>query len=85
MHQNKINTEIIWNNCSNNIKSFIRHQISDSSLADDILQEVFIKIHEKIGTLKDDAKISPWIYTIARNTIIDYFRKNKLKPENDKR
>jgi len=50
----------------------------DSSLADDILQEVFIKIHENIHSIKDDTKICNWVYQIARNTINDHYRKQKM-------
>lgn len=37
---------------------------------------VFIKIYKNIGSLKNDKKIQAWIYSITRNTITDYYRKN---------
>jgi RNA polymerase sigma-70 factor (ECF subfamily) len=74
-------TETIWNAFCCVLKSFIIKRISDPSLADDILQEVFIKIHEKIDTLKDKTKIQSWVYQITRNTIVDYYRKQKMKLE----
>ena len=70
-------TESIWNACGNGLKSFILKRVSDPSLAEDLFQEVFLKIHSKIDTLKDDSKICSWVYQIARNTIIDHYRKNK--------
>lgn len=59
------------------IKQFILKRISNEYDAEDILQEVFIKIHSKIGILRDKNKINSWIYTIARNTIIDFYRSQK--------
>ena len=56
-------------------------RVGDPSLADDLLQEIFIKIHDKIGTLKSDQRIQSWIYQIARNTVIDYFRTHKSETE----
>lgn len=47
--------------------------------AEDLAQETFIKAYKKIGTLKDQAKAKSWLYSIARNTVIDFFRKNKNK------
>ena len=41
---------------------------------DEIVQEVLIKIHSKRHTYQRHLKISPWIYTIARNTLVDHLR-----------
>ena len=72
-------TETIWNACCCKIKAFILRYVNDQSVADDILQEVFIKIHEKLGSLRDETKIHSWVFQIARNTIFDYFRERRLK------
>ena len=78
-------TEHIWNVCHEPLKQFIHKRVSDQDRVDDILQDVFIKIHTKIDTLKDNSKISSWIYQVTRNTIIDYYRshKNLLKYVDD--
>ncbi len=47
--------------------------------AEDLAQETFIKVYKKIDTLKDRKKAKSWIYSIARNTVIDFFRKKKNK------
>jgi RNA polymerase sigma-70 factor (ECF subfamily) len=47
--------------------------------AEDLAQETFIKAYKKINTLKDYKKAKSWLYSIARNTVIDFFRKNKNK------
>lgn len=43
--------------------------------ADDVLQQVFLIIHEKLHTLKNHDFVKSWIYRIAKNTIIDRYRK----------
>ena len=63
------------------LRRFIHKRIEDSSVAEDILQEVFIKIHSRIETLKEDTKLKSWIYQITRNTIIDHYRKRKEPSE----
>lgn len=63
------------------LKQFILKRVSNEEDAEDILQEVFIKIHTKIGTLRDKNRIQSWIYTITRNTIIDYYRSGKTTYE----
>ena len=69
--------EQIWDDFSSRIRAFIYSRVSNPSNVDDILQEVFLKIHSKIDTLKDNTKIQSWIYRIAQNTIIDYYRKQR--------
>lgn len=75
----KYNTEQIWNEFSSGLRAFISRRVSNSSKAEDILQDVFIKIHSNIHLLKEDSKIRSWVYQITRNTIIDYYRKQKIK------
>ena len=48
--------------------------------AEDLAQETFIKVYKKFGTLKEPDKLKNWLFQIARNTVIDFFRKNKNKP-----
>ena len=70
-------TEKIWKIYHDSLHNFIRRRVGEASIADDILQEVFIRIHSRIGTLKESGKIKSWIYQIARNAIIDRYRAHK--------
>jgi RNA polymerase sigma-70 factor, ECF subfamily len=69
--------EILWKDFETRLWSFIFSKVPDKAATDDILQEVFIKIHLKIDTLKDESKLKPWLYQITRNLIMDYYRRNK--------
>lgn len=74
-------TEQIWQEYHHKLHGFIQSRVSDSSLADDILQDVFTRIHSRIDSLKDSRKIQSWIYQITRNAIIDYYRARKITEE----
>lgn len=63
------------------LAQYIQKKVTNTNDVEDIVQEVFIKIYQKIDTLKEEDKIQNWIFTIARNSIIDYYRKNKSKIE----
>jgi RNA polymerase sigma-70 factor (ECF subfamily) len=67
--------EKIWLKFGDRLKVFILSRIHDESTADDILHDVFLKLHSGIDTLKDETKIQSWIYQIARNAITDHYRK----------
>lgn len=43
--------------------------------ADDILQIVFLKIHQKLGTLRNEQRLESWFFQIARHAVIDHLRK----------
>ena len=74
-------TQHIWDNYRQDVKQFILSKIKNESIANDLLQESFIKIHTKINTLKDQEKLKSWIFSIARNTVIDYIRHNPKSKE----
>lgn len=56
---------------------FIKKRVQNTSDAEDLTQEVFYKL-SKSDTSKID-NIKSWIYTIAKNAIIDYYRKKKME------
>ncbi len=57
------------------LENFIYSKVKDKVISKDILQEVFIKIHLHQHSIKDQSKITAWIYQLTRNTIHDYYRK----------
>ena len=71
------NIEILWQKFHKELKGFILSSVRDNDAANDILQEVFIKINENIHSLKDEKKLTQWIYQITRNAIIDYYRRTR--------
>lgn len=74
------NIEAFWNDFSSGLKSFIFSKVKNITDTEDILQDTYIKIHYSINTLNDKDRIKPWIYQIARNLIIDYYRaKTRLR------
>lgn len=52
--------------------------------AEDVLQDVFIKVYTHLNDYDQDLKFSSWIYRIAHNQVISSFRKLKARPEGQK-
>lgn len=67
-------TKQVWSTYSLDVRKFIMSKVKDVSATDDVLQDTFIKVHTKLHTLKDKDKLKSWVFTIARNSIIDYFK-----------
>jgi RNA polymerase sigma-70 factor (ECF subfamily) len=72
-----LTTETIWNNFNKELLQFIKKRVNDTDAANDLLQDIFVKIHLKHATLTDSDKLSAWVYQITRNSIIDYYKKHK--------
>ncbi len=71
-------TQDIWKQFSEELLGFIKSKISHDENAEDILQEVFIKIHKHHKNIQTVEKMPSWVYQITRNSIIDYYRKKRL-------
>jgi RNA polymerase sigma-70 factor, ECF subfamily len=54
---------------------YVRHRISNDYTAEDIVSESFVKAFESIKSFKGESSFKTWVYTIARNKIIDWYRK----------
>lgn len=67
----------IWRDYHSGLLSFIRRRVGAADLAEDILQDVFVKAHSRLDTLADTDRVQSWLYQIARNTIIDFHRTRK--------
>jgi len=57
----------VWN--------FIRRFVSDAATAEDLLQEVFLRVVKSADEWRGTAKFSTWLYTIARNLTVDQARR----------
>lgn len=68
-------TEELWQGMHDGLLAFIAKRVSDQSQAEDVLQEVFVRVHRQLGNVNDPRRIVSWIYQITRNAIIDYYRK----------
>ena len=73
----------IYTQFHNVLLSFIKSRVSNHQDAEDIMQNVFIKVAMGIEDLNRNEKLKGWIYAIARNAIIDYYRANKDKKKLD--
>ena len=57
------------------LRNFIRRRVADPSDAEDILQEVFFELIEAYRMMKPVEQVTAWLFRVARNRIIDLFRK----------
>ena len=59
------------------LRSFIRKHVADTSEAEDILQDVFYELIEAYRLMKPVEHVTAWLFRVARNRMIDLFRRKK--------
>ena len=67
----------IWNKNKDHLLSFIKTKIDNEHIAEDILQEVSIKLLENLNRKTIIKNNKTWLFQVTRNTVADYYRKNK--------
>lgn len=71
----------VWQQVHAGLRAFIARRVADEAEIDDIVQEVFLRVHRRLDSLKDPQKIVSWIYQITRHTIIDHYRSIRRRRE----
>lgn len=70
-----------WITHKDQLRSYIVKKTGDPDLADDILQDVYIKASQKIEQLETKDKLQNWLYRITHNTIMDFYRTHQNHEE----
>ena len=77
--QNKLAAETVMRE-RGRLKNFIRRRVADPADAEDILQDVFYSFIEAYRLPEPIEQVGAWLYRVARNRIIDRFRKKRSDP-----
>jgi RNA polymerase sigma factor (sigma-70 family) len=67
----------------NRLRAFIRRRVSDQGDAEDILQDVFSELVEAYRLMQPIEQVGAWLFRVARNRIIDLFRKKRPEISTD--
>jgi RNA polymerase sigma-70 factor, ECF subfamily len=73
--------DAVWRDFRGPMLSFIGRRVSDRDSAEDILQDVMLRIHRHAAELTEVSAVSGWIHEIARNAIIDHYRRAVVRRE----
>lgn len=60
------------------LRGFIRRRVCDDATADDLTQETLLKVYRSRAALRDGQRLEAWVYRIARTTIVDHFRRQRV-------
>lgn len=69
-----------WDELATRLRPFIRRRVASEPDADDVLQDVLLRMHRGLPGLHDEDRLGSWMYRIARTTIVDHVRGRARHP-----
>jgi len=66
--------EEIYGAFARKVLNFIFRMVNSREEAEDLTQETFVTVYQKLGSLKDDGRFEPWLFRIARNFVYQKYR-----------
>ena len=76
-----LDAEAVWRDLHGPLLGFIARRVPDRASAEDILQEVMLRIHRHASELKSTPAVGGWIHEITRNAITDHYRRAVIRRE----
>jgi RNA polymerase sigma-70 factor, ECF subfamily len=73
--------EAIWEEFHEGLLGFVKRRVGSRETAEDIVQEVMLRVHRQVGGLDRAEAVGAWIHTIARNAISDHYRSATVRRE----
>jgi len=69
-----VGADVLWTDLQERLRGFVGRRIGDPHAADDIAQDVLLRLHRSMGDLRAEDRLDAFAYRIARNAIIDHYR-----------
>jgi RNA polymerase sigma-70 factor (ECF subfamily) len=66
--------EDLWRDLHDRLLAYVRRRVATKEDAEDVVQDVFLRIHASRGRLGGVRNVTAWIYRVAANAITDYYR-----------
>lgn len=61
------------------VYNYVLRMVRESPIAEELTQDIFVKVYKSLSEYRGDSTLSTWIYSIATNTCLDYFRSRPHK------
>ncbi|MGH7166350.1 MAG: RNA polymerase sigma factor SigZ [Nitrospiraceae bacterium] len=74
-------TNEIWLQVHHGLRAFIARRVANDAEVDDLLQQVFLRMHRRLDSLKDPRRLVSWVFQITRHAIADFYRSPQRQRE----
>jgi RNA polymerase sigma-70 factor (ECF subfamily) len=73
--------ELPWQELHANLRAFVGRRVRNQADVDDLVQRVLLQIVTGLRSLRDMDRLHAWVYRVARNVIVDYYRSPAIRRE----
>ncbi len=71
------NTNQVWRDFHTQLRRYIKARIGNQADAEDMLQEVFLRVHRRLDSLRAEENLRAWVFRVAHNAVIDHLRRRR--------
>ena len=69
-----------WRDIEARLRPYVARRVASAAEVDDIVQEILVRVHKGLASLRDDERFGGWVYRIAARTIADAARSHARDP-----
>lgn len=69
-----------WKELEQRLRPYLARRVASPADVDDLLQDIFVKMHHGLADLRDDQRFGPWVYRIAHSAVVDRARRHSRAP-----
>ena len=67
-------SERLWHEVHDRLTAFVAQRVDDPADVADLVQTVFLRVHQHMASIDDEQRLLPWLFQITRNAVADYYR-----------
>jgi RNA polymerase sigma-70 factor, ECF subfamily len=69
-----------WHELEQRLRPYLARRVASAADVDDLLQDIFVRMHQSLASLRDEERFGGWVYGIARNALVDHARRRARAP-----
>jgi RNA polymerase sigma-70 factor (ECF subfamily) len=69
-----------WRELERHLRPYLARRVASAADIDDLLQDIFVRMHQGLGSLRDEERFGGWVYRIANSAIVDKARQRARAP-----
>lgn len=69
-----------WTELERHLRPYLARRVASAADIDDLLQDIFVRMHQGLGSLRDEERFGGWVYRIAHSAIVDKARQRARAP-----
>lgn len=70
-----------WRAFRHRLEQYVRRRVSNPADAEDLVQDILSRAVDRLPSLKSNERLTPWLHTISRHALVDFYRRRSRSPD----